>query len=415
MISFHSLEDRIVKRFLRAQEHGCTCPPDFPVCACGAQPVLRAIPRRAIRPSAAEVARNPRSQSARLRVAVKLGYPGLARPPPPTRYRRGGAARRGTDDARSARQRRARTRRILWIAVSAVLLAGVVFVNVAVLRLNLESTRRRSSATKLRAENAALQSQLSSRLASPRIQALARTAGRPRRRPIPRRSATSTSRAEPRRARSRPIAASACCSRSSSLVFAAIARAGGLAAGRRGGRSRSMRAEPAPRDADDPGRPRDDLRPHRRPARDRRADDDGLRRPAAGARTRAPSRCAAHDVARRRRRTRSTRRSLDKKQRFVYVAALRRSRQGRAAREEAASPGSASTPRSGAPIRSTRRGAGDRLRGRRQRRPRRASSSSTTSSSRGRPGTQTIVRDPFGRTIDVISSPPEQRGRRHLH
>jgi 16S rRNA (cytosine1402-N4)-methyltransferase len=72
VISFHSLEDRIVKRFLRSQEHGCTCPPDFPVCACGASPIVRATPRRAIRPSAAEVARNPRSQSARLRVAVKL-------------------------------------------------------------------------------------------------------------------------------------------------------------------------------------------------------------------------------------------------------------------------------------------------------------------------------------------------------
>ncbi len=73
VISFHSLEDRIVKSFLRAQEHGCTCPPDFPVCVCGSSSVLRATPRRAIRPSAAEVARNPRSQSARLRVAVKLG------------------------------------------------------------------------------------------------------------------------------------------------------------------------------------------------------------------------------------------------------------------------------------------------------------------------------------------------------
>ncbi len=73
VISFHSLEDRIVKRFLRDAEHGCTCPPDFPVCACGATPTLRAIPRRAIRPSAAEIARNPRSASARLRVAVKLG------------------------------------------------------------------------------------------------------------------------------------------------------------------------------------------------------------------------------------------------------------------------------------------------------------------------------------------------------
>jgi 16S rRNA (cytosine1402-N4)-methyltransferase len=73
VISFHSLEDRIVKRFLRSQEHGCTCPPDFPVCVCGSSPTLRATPRRAIRPSAAEVARNPRAQSARLRVATKVG------------------------------------------------------------------------------------------------------------------------------------------------------------------------------------------------------------------------------------------------------------------------------------------------------------------------------------------------------
>jgi 16S rRNA (cytosine1402-N4)-methyltransferase len=71
VISFHSLEDRIVKRFLRREEHGCTCPPDFPVCACGAQPTLKATPRRAIRPTRAEVERNPRSQSARLRIAVK--------------------------------------------------------------------------------------------------------------------------------------------------------------------------------------------------------------------------------------------------------------------------------------------------------------------------------------------------------
>jgi 16S rRNA (cytosine1402-N4)-methyltransferase len=71
VISFHSLEDRIVKRFLRSQEHGCTCPPDFPLCVCGSQPTLRAKPRRAIRPTAAEVSRNPRAQSARLRVAVK--------------------------------------------------------------------------------------------------------------------------------------------------------------------------------------------------------------------------------------------------------------------------------------------------------------------------------------------------------
>jgi 16S rRNA (cytosine1402-N4)-methyltransferase len=72
VISFHSLEDRIVKRFLRDQEHGCTCPPDFPICVCGQEPVLRATPRRAIRPSASETASNPRAASARLRAAVKV-------------------------------------------------------------------------------------------------------------------------------------------------------------------------------------------------------------------------------------------------------------------------------------------------------------------------------------------------------
>ncbi len=71
VISFHSLEDRIVKQFLRERERGCTCPPDFPVCVCGHEPELRAIQRRPIRPSEAEVAANPRSASARLRAAVK--------------------------------------------------------------------------------------------------------------------------------------------------------------------------------------------------------------------------------------------------------------------------------------------------------------------------------------------------------
>ena len=73
VISFHSLEDRIVKQFLRRQEQGCTCPPDFPVCICGSEPAMRATPRRAVRPSAAEIGRNPRAQSARLRVGTKVG------------------------------------------------------------------------------------------------------------------------------------------------------------------------------------------------------------------------------------------------------------------------------------------------------------------------------------------------------
>ena len=72
VISFHSLEDRIVKRFLRDLERGCVCPPDFPVCVCGREPVMRALRRKAIRPTPSEVAANPRSGSARLRAATKV-------------------------------------------------------------------------------------------------------------------------------------------------------------------------------------------------------------------------------------------------------------------------------------------------------------------------------------------------------
>ncbi|MGH3010702.1 MAG: 16S rRNA (cytosine(1402)-N(4))-methyltransferase RsmH [Gaiellaceae bacterium] len=71
VISFHSLEDRIVKRFFAAQARGCTCPPDLPICVCGKKPTLRLVTRRAVRPSPAETAENPRAASARLRVAVR--------------------------------------------------------------------------------------------------------------------------------------------------------------------------------------------------------------------------------------------------------------------------------------------------------------------------------------------------------
>ncbi|HYY74850.1 MAG TPA: 16S rRNA (cytosine(1402)-N(4))-methyltransferase RsmH [Gaiellaceae bacterium] len=71
VVSFHSLEDRIVKRFFAAQARGCVCPPEFPVCVCGKEPSLRLVTRKAVRPSPAETAENPRAASARLRVAVK--------------------------------------------------------------------------------------------------------------------------------------------------------------------------------------------------------------------------------------------------------------------------------------------------------------------------------------------------------
>jgi 16S rRNA (cytosine1402-N4)-methyltransferase len=71
VISFHSLEDRIVKTFMRERERGCICPPGLPICVCGHEPELRSLNRKPIRPSDREVARNPRAASARLRVAVK--------------------------------------------------------------------------------------------------------------------------------------------------------------------------------------------------------------------------------------------------------------------------------------------------------------------------------------------------------
>ncbi len=71
-ISFHSLEDRRVKRFLADRARGCICPPDLPVCACGREPEAQLLTRRSIVPSAGEVAHNPRSASARMRAALKL-------------------------------------------------------------------------------------------------------------------------------------------------------------------------------------------------------------------------------------------------------------------------------------------------------------------------------------------------------
>ena len=72
IITFHSLEDRIVKQKFAELASGCTCPKDFPVCVCGKQPELRLVNRKPILPTAEELAENPRSHSAKLRVAEKL-------------------------------------------------------------------------------------------------------------------------------------------------------------------------------------------------------------------------------------------------------------------------------------------------------------------------------------------------------
>jgi 16S rRNA (cytosine1402-N4)-methyltransferase len=75
VISFHSLEDRIVKQYMAAQVNPCTCPPRSPVCTCGRQPALALVTRKPMTAESDEVAANPRSRSAKLRVAERLGPP----------------------------------------------------------------------------------------------------------------------------------------------------------------------------------------------------------------------------------------------------------------------------------------------------------------------------------------------------
>jgi len=72
VITFHSLEDRIVKRFFSSLSRGCTCPPDFPVCVCEKSPLARLVTKKAVKPSFEELEKNPRSRSAKLRVCEKI-------------------------------------------------------------------------------------------------------------------------------------------------------------------------------------------------------------------------------------------------------------------------------------------------------------------------------------------------------
>ena len=173
VISFHSLEDRIVKRFMRDRERGCDCPPDFPVCVCGKTPELRSTSRKAIRPSAAETAANPRSSSGRChdrgstvdQVYKMAAWAAAARAEETVAVPR--------SRTRVVKRERRVTGGVFWIGIVATLLAGVVATNVAVLRLNMKLDSLGRERADLRAQNAELSSQLSSAASAPRIQRLA--------------------------------------------------------------------------------------------------------------------------------------------------------------------------------------------------------------------------------------------------
>jgi len=72
IITFHSLEDRIVKNAFRKQENPCTCPPEFPVCVCGKKPLGKVVTRKPILPSEEELEENHRSRSAKLRILERI-------------------------------------------------------------------------------------------------------------------------------------------------------------------------------------------------------------------------------------------------------------------------------------------------------------------------------------------------------
>ena len=181
VISFHSLEDRVVKTFLREQERGCDCPPDFPICVCGKEPALRAICAEA---DSTDAARGRPESPRRLR-ATPGGGQGLMAASAPSIPRAETAPRSRPRPRPNPRDRPAARRRpaprtallgsVLWIVGLAAMLAGVVALNVAVLQLNLDADRLARERADLRDRNASLQAELSRAAANMRLEALAKT------------------------------------------------------------------------------------------------------------------------------------------------------------------------------------------------------------------------------------------------
>src|ERR1035438_5900145 len=140
VLSYHSLEDRIVKRAFQRHTAGCTCPPSFPVCVCSRRRVMALVTRKSIRPSLAELGGNPRARSARMRVLERIAQDGAGPLTPqgeaqPMAY----AVRRPVENVYLVRERdRRRTRELAALALAAVPPAIVLFLAIWA---NLETVR----------------------------------------------------------------------------------------------------------------------------------------------------------------------------------------------------------------------------------------------------------------------------------
>ena len=205
-ISFHSLEDRRVKRFLAGLAQGCVCPPDFPVCVCGRTPEAELLNRRAVMPTPGELADNPRARSGRLRAATeaerlmarRTAAAAATRPAPAKRAPARRPPRRMSGPAPGGavalpgrvmrapftRAARARAGGVLdallqgraWIALVGILLVGIVFFNVDLLELNRDIARTADKAAQMKRENAGLRLEVARLASSERIQRVGRQA-----------------------------------------------------------------------------------------------------------------------------------------------------------------------------------------------------------------------------------------------